>query len=149
MNKKHYRQGSLGVFINTHKQILACQRSDNFAWQLPQGGREEGESAEKCLLREMQEELGTENFIITSKLEDPICYDFPLNFNHSISEKYLGQCLNWFCCKFKDQHLPDFSKASSKEFVAYKWVESTWLVENIVSWKKVSYKKGLSQLGLL
>ena len=149
MQNGKYRLGSLGVFLNSKNQVLVCQRTDCLNWQFPQGGQEANESAKECLIREMQEELGTSNFKILEEIPDPLYYDFPKDLPADIIKQYQGQCLNWFLCKFEKDQLPDLKNASSKEFIAYKWESSKWVLENIVSWKKKSYELGLKQLKLI
>lgn len=56
--KLEYRPMVVGCIINRHNEILLVERYDQPKhWQLPQGGREEGESPEQAVRREMQEEL--------------------------------------------------------------------------------------------
>lgn len=52
---------SAGVIYNEEGRILICQRgegrSNAHLWEFPGGKREEGETAEECLVRELMEEL--------------------------------------------------------------------------------------------
>ena len=51
------------VLINQAKQVFVGQRLDNTveAWQMPQGGIDDGETAVEAGFREMMEEIGTNN----------------------------------------------------------------------------------------
>ena len=51
------------VLINQAKQVFVGQRLDNSveAWQMPQGGIDDGETAVEAGFREMMEEIGTNN----------------------------------------------------------------------------------------
>lgn len=51
-----------GVVINPEGQILMIFRRGK--WDLPKGKLEEGESIEKCALREVQEECGIDNLVL-------------------------------------------------------------------------------------
>jgi putative (di)nucleoside polyphosphate hydrolase len=49
----------VACIVNANKDILAVSRvSDQNHWQLPQGGRESGETIEMAALREVKEEVG-------------------------------------------------------------------------------------------
>lgn len=53
-----YRPMVVGCIINRRNEVLLVERFDQPKhWQLPQGGREEGETPEQAVRREMQEEL--------------------------------------------------------------------------------------------
>jgi len=56
------------ALIEKDQQVLICQRSANMKlplkWEFPGGKREEGESLEECLLREVKEEINLEIEII-------------------------------------------------------------------------------------
>lgn len=50
------------AIIKDKDKILICQRAEddecNLLWEFPGGKREEGETLEECIIREIQEELG-------------------------------------------------------------------------------------------
>ena len=58
-----YRLGVGIMLLDSRRHIFLGQRIDvsEEAWQMPQGGIEEGETAREAALRELQEELGTSN----------------------------------------------------------------------------------------
>ena len=58
------------MLINSNNQIFAGQRIDNHleAWQMPQGGIDEGEDVETACFREMKEEIGTDKASIIACL---------------------------------------------------------------------------------
>lgn len=64
------------------------------AWQLPQGGVEEGESTEEAALRELKEEAG-----ITAKIlgvSDKVYqYDFPASFRRFRPDNVCGQRIEY------------------------------------------------------
>ena len=60
--KRPYRPCVGILLINSDKHIFAGQRIDNHleAWQMPQGGIDEGEDVTTACFREMKEEIGTD-----------------------------------------------------------------------------------------
>jgi len=148
MRERSYRKGILAVFKN-NGSILVCKRSDTKTWQFPQGGLDDQETPKETLYREMKEEIGTDQFSIIKKLEQPICYEFPKNFDQKIANIYKGQCLYWFLCEFKNGNEPDLEKATTPEFSETKWQTPQWIIDHIVYWKKEAYVTGLNKLELI
>lgn len=65
------------------------------AWQLPQGGVEEGESIEQAALREIQEEAGITPRIIGNSGK-VYKYDFPASYRRFRPDNVCGQTVEYF-----------------------------------------------------
>ena len=102
------RKGASIIFINDKKQILLFLR-DNIPdipypnmWDVPGGHVEKVENPEKCIVREMKEEMNLTlvEFELFSKIEfeDRIEYTFWASVDLNIDEIQLteGQQLKWF-----------------------------------------------------
>jgi len=147
--EKTYRPCVVGVFLRADRKILVAKRVDNGAWQFPQGGIEEGETSVEALYREMEEELGVKNFCVLKKSEKIVKYDFPLNLKTAIAKKYKGQEQDWFLCRLAEGEEPSLEQAKTLEFSQVKWESLSFVLKEIVHWKRNSYEKGLLSLGLL
>ena len=57
-----YRRGVGVILFNAQGRVLAAQRRDMIseAWQMPQGGIDEGETPLQAAFRELGEEIGTD-----------------------------------------------------------------------------------------
>ena len=144
-----YRKGVIAVFINNSKRLLVCQRTDNKCWQFPQGGIDAKESPQKALYREINEEIGVNEFNILKNSIVFIGYDFPSYIKSPITKKYKGQEQIWYLCKLNEGITPDLAKASCDELCNFSWKKPQFVLENIVSWKKNAYEKGLLSLGII
>lgn len=61
------------------------------AWQLPQGGREEGETAEQGALRELMEEAGIRTARFLGRSNHVYQYDFPASYRKFRPDHVKGQ----------------------------------------------------------
>ncbi len=61
------------------------------AWQLPQGGKEEGETDEQCAVRELKEEAGIDGIAVLGTSEITYTYDFPKSYRKFRPDSICGQ----------------------------------------------------------
>lgn len=82
-----YRPNVGLMVLNSQGHVFTGQRLDNLgaAWQMPQGGIDEGEDAHAAAFRELQEETGisAEMVEILAQSTDWISYDFPAELQRS------------------------------------------------------------------
>jgi putative (di)nucleoside polyphosphate hydrolase len=89
-----------------------------YAWQMPQGGVDRGESAAQAAIRELAEETGLKPHHVEplEEIEPWLYYDFPPALKARLSGPYLGQRQKWFAYRFiasdsdvrLDEHTPEF-----------------------------------------
>lgn len=114
------------MIINREKKVLLCQRIDKkkLALQMPQGGVDQGETDEQALYRELQEELGSDNFVVLGRAKKVYKYKFP-NYvlrNKSYKVSYMGQQQTWFLLFFPGQSGDlDVANVEHPEFVSCSW----------------------------
>lgn len=150
MSGKNYRPCVVAAFVNEKNELLVGKRKHlPAAWQLPQGGIEEGEDPQKALFREVKEEIGIEHFEILASSKEPYFYDFPKDASFDLSKKFSGQKQYWFLCKIVDNFLPDLEKAIDDEFDEITWMPSKDLLNQIIHWKKEVYYKALLEFSLI
>ncbi|MCA9497066.1 MAG: RNA pyrophosphohydrolase [Nanoarchaeota archaeon] len=140
---ENYRDNVAAIIINKEKKILMCEHVwIDDAWQLPQGGMEEGESEDKAILRELNEELGTDKFKIISKMEEKLLYKFP----YYLKEKYEidGQNQSFFLIYFYGKNSEiKFDNQEKPEFKNFMWVELNDPPIKVIYFKKLSYLKAI------
>ena len=139
---KGYRRGIGAMILNRDKKVFVARRMDFSAGlQMPQGGIDDGETLERTLYREMQEEIGTNAFKIIRDLNYPLFYDFPRDLAPKIHNgEYLGQAIHWFLVEFEGNDDDINIETEHKEFNNWEWSEQKDLVENVVSFKKTMYQ---------
>ena len=51
-------------------------------------------------------------------------------------------------CQYDEDFGPDLSKVISEEFEEFKWVEKSFVLDQIIFWKKKAYQMGFELLGI-
>ncbi len=112
------------------------------AWQLPQGGIDEGEDPRAAVLRELLEEVGTDKAQIMGEHAEWLTYDLPPELmGVAWGGKYRGQRQKWFALRFlgADSDI-DLEADSHPEFEAWKWVALSELPALAVAFKRDIYE---------
>ena len=125
---KHlYRRKVIGIITNNKGEYLIDQLTTygKNDWNFSGGGIEKGETEEEALFRELQEELGTNKFLIIKKSKNLSTYNWPLNviIKRCINNKgiWRGQSVRYFVVKFigKNHEI----KPDPKEIKKIKWIK--------------------------
>ncbi|MBT3989187.1 MAG: RNA pyrophosphohydrolase [Rhodospirillaceae bacterium] len=144
-----YRPCAGIVLFNDLGQVFVGRRLDTYqdAWQLPQGGIDEGEEPQDAAVRELEEEIGTAKAEIIGEAEDWLSYDLPPDLLGKVwNGRYRGQTQKWFAMRFLgDDSEINPSAVKTPEFGSWKWAELTELPEMAVTFKKSIYQTLVSE----
>ena len=143
---KRYRPNVAAIVLSSRYpdevEFFIAQRSDvPDSWQFPQGGIDEGENPKEALLRELKEEIGTDEVEIIAEYPDWVSYDFP----KTIAKKmypYDGQRQKYFLVRLKPGARIDL-ETKDPEFSDYKFVPYRELFKYVTFFKRPVYKKVL------
>ena len=103
--KEKYRPNVAIIIVNKQGKILWCKRKDGKGWQFPQGGIDDGETPEKALYRELEEEVGLlpESVKLLGSTQDWFKYRLPEHMTRKNSNPgFLGQKQKWFLLELID-----------------------------------------------
>jgi putative (di)nucleoside polyphosphate hydrolase len=128
-----YKPNVAAILRNTRGRILICERLGvDGAWQFPQGGIDDGETAEQALIREVWEEIGVhaEDIQIIEK-RGPYRY---LYGNGRIKRGHHGKEQFYFLCNYSALDAQINVDTKHPEFQAFRWIapadfQLAWLPE--------------------
>jgi putative (di)nucleoside polyphosphate hydrolase len=139
-----YRPAAGIMLINGENRVWVGQRLDSTleAWQMPQGGLDEGEDPEAAALRELEEETGIPASLveIVARAPETLLYDLPADLVGKLWKgRYRGQSQHWFLARFLGRDEDVRIETAHPEFRAWRWVNPEDLPSLIVPFKKQLY----------
>jgi putative (di)nucleoside polyphosphate hydrolase len=141
-----YRPAAGIMLINDRHQVWVGQRLDSTleAWQMPQGGLDEGEDPQAGALRELEEETGIPRDLVEIVARAPreLTYDLPEDLVGVVwKQKWRGQRQTWFLARFLGRDEDVNIQTPDPEFRAWRWAEVEDLPRLIVPFKKRLYEE--------
>jgi len=139
-----YRAGVGVMLMNAAGDVFVGQRLDSSleAWQMPQGGIDEGEDPRTAAFRELYEETGVEAHLaeIVAETAGWLCYDLPDDLVGKIWDgRYCGQRQKWFAMRFLGCDADVRIDLHEPEFRTWRWASPKLLPDLIVPFKRPLY----------
>ena len=142
---------NVGIIItNRQGQLFWAKRIGEDAWQFPQGGIQEGETAQQAMYRELREEVGLkpESIEIIAATKGWLRYRLPkkyIRYHHK--PKFVGQKQKWYLLEMLAEDAEvDLSQSKSAEFDQWRWVSYWYPLSGVVSFKRDVYRSALKEL---
>ncbi len=132
------------ALFNKDGLVFVGQRIDTpGAWQMPQGGIDEGEDIEAAALRELKEEIGTNKAEIIKIADEKLTYDLPDELLGKLwNGQYRGQIQTWVAARFTGEDSDiDLTADDRPEFSSWQWVPLEKTIDLIVPFKTDAYRK--------
>ncbi|HYH36833.1 MAG TPA: RNA pyrophosphohydrolase [Azospirillum sp.] len=135
------------MLLNGRGQVFVARRRDTTdAWQMPQGGIDEGETVHEAALRELEEEIGTGAAEILAETVEKLRYDLPDHLLGKVWKgRWRGQEQVWVAARFTGTDADIDLATEHPEFDAWKWVDAADLTALIVPFKKPVYEAVLAE----
>lgn len=150
IEKLPYRPCVGVMLVNTDGQVFVGQRKDwkDPAWQMPQGGIDDGETPLQAALRELWEETGVTTDLVTVEAEtlDWVTYELPHEIVPKMwGGKYRGQKQKWVLMRFNGTDDQVDIATEHPEFSEWRWLPADELLDTIVPFKRAVYESVLSE----
>jgi putative (di)nucleoside polyphosphate hydrolase len=147
-----YRPCAGVMLANKDGLVFVGQRIDNpgDAWQMPQGGIDDGEEAEAAALRELEEETGISRNLVSviARSAQEYFYDLPEELMGKFWKgKWRGQRQWWFLLRFEGEDKDINIATTHPEFSTWRWAKPEELPELIVPFKRRTYEAVLTEFG--
>ncbi len=141
-----YRRGVGVMLLNRDGKVWVGRRIDNTdeAWQMPQGGIDQGEEPWATALRELKEETSIPPHLVDRISECPerLRYDLPEELRGKLwGGKWIGQDQDWFLARFLGADSDIDIATEDAEFREWRWVMPAELPGMIVPFKRDLYRR--------
>jgi putative (di)nucleoside polyphosphate hydrolase len=131
------------VLLNRPGKVFVGRRADvpEEAWQLPQGGIDAGETPRSAALRELKEEIGTDNVEVIAESSGWLSHDLPDEIaGRAWGGRWQGQRQKWFVMLYLGSDEEINLATEHPEFSAWRWVSWRELPSLAVSFKRRLYR---------
>ena len=149
IDKEGFRKGVGVVLANRYGRLFWAKRIGQDAWQFPQGGLDESESAVDGLYRELWEEVGLEasDVEIIAETKQWLSYRIPQHLlRHHRHPLCIGQKQKWFLLRLiaSDQKVR-LDLSDTPEFDSWQWVPYWQPKYEVIRFKRQLYQEFLTE----
>ena len=143
MTSAYFRANVGACVVDAQGHVLALKRkgtTDN-AWQMPQGGIEEGETPASAVMRELAEETGltADDVTIVAEFPEWLAYELPLEYRRP--KVGWGQVQRWFLLRLTPGALV---RPDGVEFEAFQFLPPGELMHRAIAFRRPVYEKVLA-----
>ncbi len=120
------------------------------AWQMPQGGIDDGATPLEAARRELKEEVGTDKAEFLSESAVWFSYDLPKDLRAKLWRgRYRGQTQKWFAFRFLGSDKDIDLETHHPEFARWQWLGMRDLPDHIVPFKRKVYRQVIAEFAHL
>jgi putative (di)nucleoside polyphosphate hydrolase len=138
----------LAIFSRRGHVLLGHRASSRkseikYAWQMPQGGIDRGESAAEAAIRELGEETGLAETHVEflEEIEPWLFYDFPPELKARLQGPFYGQRQKWFAYRFTGSDTDIRLDLHTPEFDSWRWAQLSEAPDLVIPFKQPVYRE--------
>ena len=150
IDKAGYRLNVGIILVNDSGRVFWGRRQGHDAWQFPQGGVHQGETAVEAMYRELREEVGLErdDVEVLGSTRRWLKYRLPSQYiRRGSTPLVIGQKQKWFLLKLlsSEQKLR-LDLSDSPEFDSWRWIDYAEPADHVIYFKRQVYGQALKEL---
>ena len=150
VDKAGYRLNVGIILINDSSRVFWGRRHGHDAWQFPQGGLAQGETAIEAMYRELHEEIGLEksDVELLGFTRRWLKYRLPRQYlRQGTKPLVIGQKQKWFMLKLltSEQKLR-LDLSDSPEFDSWRWIDYGEPPQQVIYFKRQVYAQAMKEL---
>jgi putative (di)nucleoside polyphosphate hydrolase len=138
------------ILANGRDEVFWGKRVNQHAWQFPQGGIKHGETPERAMYRELEEEVGLtpDHVRILGRTRHWLRYEVPAKWvRRDWRGTYRGQKQIWYLLRMVGRDCDVKLRTSEKpEFDAWRWHEYWVPLDAVIDFKRDVYRQALAEL---
>lgn len=138
------------ILVDKEHRVFLAKRIGHDAWQFPQGGVNDNESAVQAMYRELKEEIGLdpEDVSILGSTRHWLKYRLPKQYWRMESlPLVIGQKQRWFLLKMQcNERKVRLDLSESPEFDSWRWVDYWEPVSHVIYFKQQVYRQALKEM---
>ncbi|MGH8708346.1 MAG: RNA pyrophosphohydrolase [Burkholderiales bacterium] len=150
LDRDGYRPNVGIILANDRDEVFWGKRVHQHAWQFPQGGIKHGETPERAMYRELDEEIGlkADHVRILGRTRHWLRYEVPEKWvRRDWRGTYRGQKQIWYLLRLVGRDCDVSLRASAKpEFDAWRWHDYWVPLEAVIEFKREVYRQALAEL---
>ncbi len=153
IDRAGYRLNVGIILVNDSDRVFWGRRQGHDAWQFPQGGLAQGETAIQAMFRELYEEVGLEkqDVEVLGSTRRWLKYRLPKQYlRHGSEPVVIGQKQKWFLLKLKScEQKIRLDLSDSPEFDSWRWIDYQEPAKEVIFFKQQVYSQALKELEYL
>jgi len=150
LDRDGYRPNVGIILANGRNEVFWGKRVNQHAWQFPQGGIKHGETPERAMYRELDEEIGlrADHVRILGRTRHWLRYEVPEKWvRRDWRGTYRGQKQIWYLLRMIGRDCDVSLRASDRpEFDAWRWHDYWVPLEAVIEFKREVYSQALTEL---
>jgi putative (di)nucleoside polyphosphate hydrolase len=141
-----YRPNVGIMVVNQENHVLIARRlgvsQTEKAWQMPQGGIDDGEDPVHAAYRELAEELGVQSVTLMAEYPEWVYYDLPSQWRPRLWQgHYKGQRQKWFLMRLTGPETDITVHTRHPEFSQWRWASLHEVPSLVIDFKRDAYEK--------